>query len=96
MFQQIYSWSIYICVSFVLLVKELATAGVLLKSVLKDFTNFTEKQQRWDLFNKVEGWKACNLFEKETPPQLLSCKYREILKNSFLYGIPSVAASENC
>ena len=47
------------------------------------------------LFNKVAGLKVCNFIKIETPPQLFSSKYREIFKNSFLYGTPPVAASKS-
>ena len=40
------------------------------------------------LFNKIAGLK-------ETTPQLFSCEYHKIFKNSFLYGTSWVAASEN-
>ena len=34
-------------------------------------------------FNKVAGLKVCIFIKKETPTQLFSCEYCEILKNSF-------------
>ena len=40
------------------------------------------------LFNKIAGLK-------ETTPQLFSCEYQKIFKNSFLYETSWVAASEN-
>ena len=46
------------------------------------------------LFKKVTGLKVSNFTEKETPPKLFSSEYREMFKNSFLYGTPPVAASE--
>ena len=46
-------------------------------------------------FNKVAGLKICNFTKKETSPNLFSCKYREIFKNRFFYGIALMAASEN-
>ena len=33
------------------------------------------------LFNKVAGIRACSLIKKETPTQVFSCEYCEILKN---------------
>ena len=39
------------------------------------------------LFNKVAGLKA--------PTQVFSSEYCKIFKNSFLYGTPLLAASEN-
>ena len=47
------------------------------------------------LFNKVTGLKVCNFIKKGTPPQLFSCGYHDIFKNSILCGTPRVAASEN-
>ena len=47
------------------------------------------------LFNKAADLKVCNFIKKETPPQLFSCEYHEIFKNSFLYVTTPVAASKN-
>ena len=47
------------------------------------------------LFNKVTGLMPCNFIEKETPTQVLSCEYHKMFENSFFYGTPPVAASEN-
>ena len=38
---------------------------------------------------------TCNFIEKETPTQVLSCEYHKMFENSFFYGTPPVAASEN-
>ena len=37
--------------------------------------------------------EACNVIEKETPRQILSCELYEMFKNMFCYRIPPVAAS---
>ena len=42
------------------------------------------------LFNKVAGLQ---LYQKETPTQVFSCKYCKIAKNSFLYRTPLMAVS---
>ena len=47
------------------------------------------------LFNKVTGLMTCNFIEKETPTQVLSCEYHKMFENSFFYGTPPEAASEN-
>ena len=47
------------------------------------------------LFNKVTGLMPCNFIKKETPTQVLSCEYHKMFENSFFYGTPPVAASEN-
>ena len=60
-------------------------------SVLKNFAIFTGKHLCWDLFSM----KACNFIQKETPTQVFSCEYCEILKNNFFYMTPPVAAFES-
>ena len=47
------------------------------------------------LFNKATGLKVCSFIKKETPTQFFSCEFCKNFKNSFLYGAPPVAASEN-
>ena len=47
------------------------------------------------LFNKVTGLMACNFIKKETPTQVFSCEYHKMFENTFFYGTPPVAASEN-
>ena len=47
------------------------------------------------LFNKVTGLKACNFIKTETPTQVFSSEYLKNFKNSFIYGTPPLAASEN-
>ena len=47
------------------------------------------------LFNRVTGLMACNFIKKEIPTQVFSCEYHKMLENSFFYGTPPVAASEN-
>ena len=46
-------------------------------------------------FNKVAGLRVATLLKQEAPTWLFSCEYCKIFKNSFLYGTPAVAASEN-
>ena len=46
-------------------------------------------------FNKVTGLMACNFIKKETSTQVFSCEYHKMFENSFFYGTPPVAASEN-
>ena len=49
----------------------------------------------WSLFfNKVVALKTCNFVKEETPTQVFSCEYREIFKNSFLYGTSLVAVEK--
>ena len=53
--------------------------------VLKNYANLTGKHLCWiDL----------QLYEKETPTQVFSCKICEIFMNTFFYRISPVAASE--
>ena len=46
------------------------------------------------LFNKVLDMKANFSLSKETPGQVFSCEYSEIVKNSLFYTILLVAPSE--
>ena len=64
--------------------------GVLMNSLI-----FTRKYVLESLFNKVTGLMACNFIKKETPTQVFSCEYHKMFENSFFYGTPPVAASEN-
>ena len=48
---------------------------------------------RVSFFNKVEGFKASNFIKKETVPQLFSCEFCEISKNTFPYRTAPVAPS---
>ena len=59
--------------------------------VLKNLGNFTRKHLSWSLFLI----KRLQLYEKETPAQVFSCEITEIFKNTFFYGTPQVAASDN-
>ena len=54
------------------------------KGVLKNFAIFTGFEP---LFNRVAGLNACS-FTKETPTQVFSCEYCEILKNTLFHGTP--------
>ena len=46
------------------------------------------------LFDKFADPQTCNFIKKETPTQVFSCEYCEILKNNFFYRTTPVAASE--
>ena len=59
-------------------------------SVLKYFAIFTGKHLCWSLW-KPEGLQ---LYQKQTPTHVFSCKYCNIFKDSFLYRTPPVNASE--
>ena len=64
------------------------------KNVLKSFSKFAVKQLCRSLFfNKVAGG-ACNFLKKKTLAQVFFAKFCEIIKNTFLYRTPLVAASE--
>ena len=47
------------------------------------------------LSNNVTGLMGSSFIKKETSTQVFSCKYRKMFENSFFYGTPPVAASEN-
>ena len=50
---------------------------------LKIFPKYCQENTCVGVFlNKVASLKVCIFIEKETPTQLFSCKYCEILKNS--------------
>ena len=55
------------------------------KAILKNFAIFKGKQtpELESLFNKFTGLEVSNLFWKETPTQLFSFEYCEILKNTW-------------
>ena len=44
-------------------------------------------------FYKAAGLHACNFIKKETPMQVISCKYNNFFKNNLFHKIPLVAAS---
>ena len=50
-------------------------------------------------FKKCRSSRSQMLFrigvKKETPTQVYSTEYRKVFKNSFFYGTPLVAVSEN-
>ena len=59
-----------------------ATGSVPKKIVLKYFAKFTGRHLcRSHFFNKVAGLQPARL--KETPPQVFSCEFCEISKNTF-------------
>ena len=47
------------------------------------------------LLDKVTGLTACNFIKKKTPTQVFFCEDHKMFENSFFYGTPPVAASEN-
>ena len=55
--------------------------------VLRHFTKFTGKHLCQSLFF------SCNFIKKETLPQVLSCEFCEISKNTFLNRTPLLVAS---
>ena len=67
------------------------------KGVFRNFTKFTGKQLCQSLFcNKVAGLRQkTDFIKKQTPVQVFSCEFWEILKNIFFYRTPLVAASGN-
>ena len=68
-------------------------AGVFQNKCLKNFTIFTEKHLCWSLFLKSCRPEGLQLYQKDTPTQVLSCEYCKIVKNSFLDRTPLMAAS---
>ena len=44
-------------------------------------------------FYKAAGLHASNFIKKETPTQVISCKYSDFFKNKLFHKIPLVAAS---
>ena len=77
-------WSLSIPSNVLGVYKEAATGGVLQKSVLKTFANFTEKHLCQCLFfNKVEGLVLQLFIKQETLTQMLSCEICESFKNTF-------------
>ena len=63
------------------------------KSIYKSFAKFTARHLcQIRFFNKVT--EACNFVEKETVEQEFSCEFCVIFQSSFLYRIPTVAASD--
>ena len=61
------------------------------KGVLKNIAKITGKHLRQSLFfNKVA---ACNFIKNKTPPQVFSCEFSEVFKNTFFDRTPLVAAS---
>ena len=45
-------------------------------------------------YSKESTYASLQLYQKETPTQLLSCAYCKIFKNSFSYRTPAVATSD--
>ena len=61
--------------------------------VLKNFAIFTGKHQCWSLF-LIKFLINYQLYCKETPTQVFFCEICQIIKNTFFYRTPPVAASE--
>ena len=73
-------------------------------NILKNFTIFRKKHLRWGLFLiTLQTWIP-TILSKRDPTQVFSCKYCEIVKNSFLYrtslmtvsGFLTKLAENNC
>ena len=62
---------------------------------LKNFANFTGKHLCWNVFF---FWRpsGLQLYQKETPTQVLPCEIYEIFKSIFFYRMPPVATSGIC
>ena len=56
-------------------------------AVLKNFTNFTGKHLCWIFFKESCRPSKLQLYEKETPTQVFSCKLHEIFMNVLLQSI---------
>ena len=59
------------------------------KGTLKNFAKFTGKRLCWSLFyNNIAGLspEACNFIKIEILTQVLSCKFCEVVKNTFFDG----------
>ena len=64
--------------------------------VPKNFTNSQENTcARVYFLIKLQS-EAGNFIKKETLAEVFSCEFCEILKNTFFYRTPSVAASDAC
>ena len=64
------------------------------KGVYKNLAKFTGKHLCQNLFfNKSDGVRPATLLKKRTLTQVFSFEFCGILKNTFLYRIPPVAAS---
>ena len=69
------------------------------KGVLRNLAKFTRKHLRQSLFfNKFACLrpKACNFIEKEILPQVLSCEFCQISKNTFFTEPLSATTSAVC
>ena len=62
-------------------------------SVRKMFLEMSQNSQENTCARVSFLIKACNFIKKEALAQVFSCKFCEILKNTFLYRTPLVAAS---
>ena len=66
------------------------------KGALRNSANFAGKDPCQSLFfSKIAGL-SLQLYENEIIPQVFSCEFCEISKNTFSYKTPPVAASDPC
>ena len=66
------------------------------KVVLRNFAKFTGKRLCQSLFfNKVAGLRLATLLKKRLA-QAFSCEFCDIIKNTFCYRTPLMAASDYC
>ena len=64
-------------------VKKQSPEGFCIRGALKKFANFTEKYLCWSLFIiKLQAF-SLQVFQKETPTQVLSCEVCETFKNTY-------------
>ena len=68
--------------------------GFCKKSVLRNFTKFTEKHVCQSLFFNEVAVLSLQIFEKKTLAHAFSSEFCDISKNTFCYRILPVAASE--
>ena len=61
--------------------------------VLKYFAIFTNVLQYSQEITCI-GVSGLQIYSKETPAQIFSCKYCEVLKNTIFHRTPAMAASE--
>ena len=64
------------------------------KGIFKNFSKFTGKNLCQSFFLEKLQAVAWNVFKKETLGQVFSCECCEILKNTFFYRAPLVAAPD--
>ena len=76
---------------------EAATRGVLFKKVFLEISQNSQEITcaRVSFLIKLRA-RACNFFKKETLPQVFSCEFREIFKNTFFIEHVWTTASISC